>query len=47
MKKSVINLTQSGKSCGNVPESLRNMKEYSGKTERNSPDRPPLPTELV
>ena len=24
-----------------------NMKEYSGKTERNSPDRPPLPTELV
>ena len=23
------------------------MKEYSGKTERNSPDRPPLPTELV
>ena len=30
-----------------MPESLRNMKEYSGKTERNSPDRPPLPTELV
>ena len=36
-----------GKSCGDVPESLRNMKDYSGKTERNSPDRPPLPTELV
>ena len=34
------------KSCGNVPESLRNMKEYLER-QRNSPDRPPLPTELV